>query len=192
MLLYSELSHVTIQYVNNLLKDPNSYPELIEKAFRYAEKAVDLDPTSATAYSAKALALFQGCNAVESFKTYKKAVEVEPNHSDSMLFLMLGYSYAALGIDLAQSEVFMEKCRIMDPISPIAKSCQGWRYIYLGQFQKALDEFTEWQHVMEQIKSPANIWFVWLHGHNKDFKESFRILDKVIENHPNHLMARLG
>jgi TolB-like protein/TPR repeat protein len=192
VLLYSELSHVTIQYVNNLLKDPNSYPELIEKAFRYAEKAVDLDPTSATAYSAKALALFQGCNAVESFKTYKKAVEVEPNHSDSMLFLMLGYFYAALGIDLAQSEVFLEKCRIMDPISPIAKSCHGWRYIYLGQFQKALDEFTEWKYVMEQIQSPVNIWFVWLHGLNKDFKESFQILDQVIQNHPNHLMARLG
>jgi len=191
-LLYSELSHVTIQYVNNLLKDPNSYPELIEKAIQYAEKAVSLDPASATAYSAKALALFQGCNAIESFKTYKKAVEVEPNHSDSMLFLALGYFYAALGIDLIQAEVLLEKCRIMDPISPIAKTCHGWRFIYLGQFQKAVDEFTEWQHVMEQIKSPANIFFVWLHGLNKDFKESFRIVDQVIENHPNHLMARLG
>jgi TolB-like protein/TPR repeat protein len=191
-LLYSELSHVTIQYVNNLLKDPNSYPELIEKAYQYAEKAISLNPVSATAYSAKALALFQGCNATESFKTFKKAIEVEPNHSDSMLFLLLGYLYAATGLDQYQAEVFMEKCRIMDPLSPLAKTCHGWRHIFLGQFQQAVDEFTEWQRVMEQIKSPANIWFVWLHGLNKDFEESFKIADQVTKNHPDHLMARLG
>ena len=191
-LLYSELSHVTIQYVNNLLKDPDSYPKLIEKAIQYAEKAVILDPTSATSYCAKALALFQGCNAVESFKTFRKAEEVEPYNSDSSLFLLLGYMFASTGVDLNKSEVYLEKCRIMDPLSPISKTSHGWRFVYQGQFQKAVDEFTEWQNVMEQIKSPANIWFVWFHGLNKDFEESFRILDQVIENHPDHLMARLG
>ena len=191
-LLYSELSHATIQYVNNLLKDPDTYPELIEKAYQYAEKAVSLNPVSATAHSAKAMALFQGCNPTESFKTFKKAIAVEPNHSDSMLFLLLGYLYAATGLDRYQAEVLMEKCKIMDPVSPLAKTSHGWRFVFLGQFQKAVVEFSEWQRVMEQINSPANIWFVWFHGLNNDFKESFRIVDQVISSHPKHLMAFLG
>jgi TolB-like protein/TPR repeat protein len=191
-LLYAELSHVTIQYINNLLKDPKTYPKLIEKAIQYAEKAVNLDPASATSYYAKGLAVFQGCNAVESFRTFKKALEVEPYNNDSSLFLLLGYMYASTGVDLNKSEVYLEKGRIMDPLSPLSKTGHGWRYIYQGQFQKAASEFSEWQNVMEQIKSPANIFFVWVHGLNNDFKESFRILDLVIENQPDHLMAQLG
>ncbi len=37
-LLYTELCHTNVQYVNNLLKDPNLYPELLSKADQYAKK----------------------------------------------------------------------------------------------------------------------------------------------------------
>ena len=191
-LLYAELSHVTIQYVNNLLKDPEAYPELIKKAYKYAEKAVSLNPLSATAYSAKALSLFQSCNPVESFRNFKKAVEIEPNHSDSMLYLLLGYLYASTGLDMHKSEILLEKCRIMDPLTPISKTSHGWRFVYLGKFSEAIEEFTEWQRVMEQIKSPANLWFAWFNGLNKNFIDSNRIIDGLITNHPDHIMASLG
>jgi len=191
-LFYSELSHVTIQYVNNLIVDPVTYPELIGRALKYAEKAVSLNPHSATAYSAKALPLYQSCNPVESFKNFKKAIEIEPNHSDSMLYLLLGYLYASTGLDMNKSENLMEKCRIMDPISPHAKTCHGWRLVFLGQFQAAVDEFAEWQHVMEQIKSPTILWFAWFQGLNKNFNESSRIIGDIISNHPDHIMASLG
>jgi tetratricopeptide (TPR) repeat protein len=174
------------------LKDPDTYPELIEKAYQYGKKAVCLNPASATAYFGKALALFQGCNFLESFKTYKKAIEVEPNQTDPMLFLLLGYLYASTGLDLEQSEVFMEKCRTIDPLTPISKTCHGWRLIYLGKFQEAVDEFGEWQDVMEQIKSPMTTFFVWCHGLNNDFKEAFRIADEVILNNPDHIAASMS
>jgi len=191
-LFYSEMSHIYVQYVNNLLKDPDIYPELIEKANLYAEKAVILNPFSATAYSAKALALFQSCKLKESFIMYRKAVAVEPNHSDSMLFLILGYLYASTGLDLKEAEVFMEKARKMDPVSVLARTCHGWRHFYLGQFQETVDEFAEWQQIMEQENSTANTCFVWFHGFNRNYKESFRIADRLIMSFPNHIMASLA
>ncbi len=74
----------------------------------------------------------------------------------------------------------------------MSKTSQGWRLIYTGEFQKMVEEFEEWQQVMEQIKSPTTIWFAWWHGLNKDYKESFRIIDQIVANHPNHIMASLG
>ena len=80
----------------------------------------------------------------------------------------------------------------IDPVTPLSKTCQGWRLLFTGEFQEMVDEFKEWQQVMEQIKSPTSIWFAWWHGLNKDFNESFRIIDWVISEHPEHIMAFLG
>jgi TolB-like protein/TPR repeat protein len=191
-LFYSELSHVTIQYVNNLMKDPDTYPELIEKAYKYAEKAVSLNPFSATAYTAKALARFQSCNIVESYRNFRKAIEVEPNYNDPILPLLLGYLYAATGLDMHKSELMLERCRVMDPLTPVSRTSHGWRLIYLGKFKEAVEEFNDLQHVMEQIKTPTSLWFAWFHGLNKNYIESFRIIDNLVADHPDHIMASLG
>jgi tetratricopeptide (TPR) repeat protein len=191
-LLYTELCHVYVQYVNNLLMDPESYPELLAKADDYAKKALSLNPVSALAHYAQGMALYQGCHPKEALESWEKAIAIEPNHSESMLYFILGFMYSATGLDLDKAEKLMEKAQIIDPVTPIVKTCQGWRLLFTGEFQKMVDEFEEWKQVMEQIKSPTSIWFAWWHGLNKDFKESFRIIDWVVSNHPKHIMASLG
>jgi len=190
-LFYSELSHVTIQYVNNLIVDPVTYPELIGRALKYAEKAVRLNPNSATANSAKALALYQGCNIIESFRSLRRANEVEPNHNDSMLTLLLGFLYAETGIDLQMSETLLERARIMDPLTPITKDSQGWRLFFEGKFQESLNEFAEWQRQLEQINAPFLTWFVWENGLNRNFEEADRIICQIATSNPGHIMVRL-
>jgi len=191
-LLYTELCHANVQYVNNLLKDPNEYPELLAKADEFAKSALKVNPNSAVAHYAQGLALFQSCHLKEAIQSYERAIEIEPNTSESMIFLILGYLYASTGLNMGKSFDYLERCKILDPATPLAKSSQGWRLIYTGEHQKMVEAFEEWQQVMEQVKSPTSICFAWFHGLNKDFDESSRIINWVISEYPGHIMASLG
>ena len=191
-LLYAELSHTYVQYVNNLLKDPESYPELLDISDKYAKKALKINPNLAVAHYAQGLVLYQSCNPKAAIQCFERAITIEPNHSESMLYLVLGFMYAATGLNLSKSFNLLEKGKKLDPVSPVSKTGQGWRLLFTGEYQEMVDEFEEWKLVMEEIKSPTSIWFAWLHGLNKDFNESFRIIEWVVSHHPGHIMASLG
>ena len=183
---------VNVRSVNNLMKDPNNYPELLAKANHFAEKAIQVNPTSASTYYAQGLAFYQSCHPKEAFKSWKKAIAIEPTHSDPMLYLMLGFMYSATGLDLIEADKLLEKAKIVDPLTPLIKICQGWRLLFQGKFQNVVEEFAEWQNSLEQINSPFMIVGAWTHGLNQDFKEAFRIIEQLISNNPKQIMSSLG
>jgi len=191
-LLYSELCHVNVQFVNNLLKDPNNYQELLTQAKLYAEKAIMLNPNSASAYYAKGLALYQSCHPKEAIESWRKAIDIEPNHSEPMLFLMLGFIYSMMGLDLKEAKKLLDKAKKMDPLTPIVKTSQGWRLFFEGKFQESLNEFAEWQHQLEQVSSPFLIWFIWSQGLNGNFKEADKIIVQLTSSNPKHISSSLS
>lgn len=191
-LLLSELCHVNLQYVNNLMKDPNKYPELLSKVNHYADRAIQVNPLSASSYYSKGLAFMQSCHPKETINSFRKAIAIEPNHSEPMLNLLLGYMYSATGLDLIEAEKVMEKAKNMDPLTPIVKTCQGWRLLFQGEFTNAVKEFTEWQNSLEKIDSPFMIVGAWNHGLNQDHKKAIRIIDQLVTHKPKHIMSSLG
>ena len=191
-LLYTELCHVNVQYVNNLLKDPGTYSDLLLKANQYALKAVQTNPSSAQAYYARGMAMLQSCHPRETIENWNKAIEIDPNHPEPMLFLLQGFMYSVTGLDLKEAEALMRKAGEMDPLNLLTKTGQGWRLIYEGRFQEALDEFADWQLQLEQFNSTFLLFFVWQNGLNKDFKEAFRIADKISNDHPKHIASNLA
>ena len=134
-LLYTELCNVNIHYVNNLLKDPDIYPELLKQANLFAEKAKKLNPDSASAYYAKGMAFYQSCHPKEAIESWRKAIDININYSEPMLFLMLGYMYSMTGLDLKEAEKLLEKGKLVDPLTPITKTSQGWRLFLKENFR---------------------------------------------------------
>jgi TolB-like protein len=191
-LLLSELCHVNVQYVNNLMKDPNDYPKILSKANQYAERAIQKNPYSASSYYAQGIAAMQSCQPKETINSFKKAIAIEPNHSEPMLYVLLGYMYSAAGLDLIEAEKLMEKAKNMDPLTPIVKTCQGWRLFFQGEFQESVEELAEWQNSLEQINSPFMMWGAWIQGLNQNYKEAFRIIDQLISNKPEHFSSSFG
>ena len=191
-LLYSEMSLVNVQYVNNLLKDPDEYPELLAKADHYAEQALMVNPNSASAFWAKGCTLFQSCHPVEAIDILRKAIRLEPNSSESALWYILGYLYSATGCDLEEAEKLIEKAKTIDPLTLIIKAGQGWRLFFLGKFQESVNEFAEWQHFLEQGNTPIIILNAWNNGLNRNFKEAFRIIDNLVLANPTHIFSSLG
>jgi tetratricopeptide (TPR) repeat protein len=178
--------------VNHLLKDPFTYKEILTKSFQYAQKSIQLNPKSATAYFALGGSLFQSCNLQKAIDCFEKALILEPNHNDSMLFIILGYLYASLDIDQAESERLMNKAIDIDPLIPMIKTAHGWRLFYLGKFQESINEFREWQIELEQMKSPYLIMLAWIHGLNKNIDESIRIIDPIVDNDSKGILNELG
>lgn len=191
-LLHAEMSHSLLQYVNNLLKDPFTYKEILTKSIQYAQKSIQLNPKSATAYYALGSSLFQSCNIQKAIDCYEKALILEPNHNDSMLFLVLGYLYASLDIDQTESERLMNKAIDIDPLIPMIKTAHGWRLFYLGKFQESINEFKEWQTVLEKVNSPFLIMLAWIHGMNKNMDESIRLIDPIVNNDSKGTLNELG
>ena len=191
-LLYAELSLTNVQYVNNLMKDPFTYKDILTKAKQYAQKATEIDPNSVISLYAKGMALYQNCNPYEAFQSWKKAITIEPNNSESYLFLLLGYMYSATGLDQDEAMRLLDRAKNIDPLSIIVKTCFGWGYIWQGKFQETIDEWTEWQVALEAINAPFLIASAWTYGLNQDFNEAIRLIDKFVASDPTHVMASLG
>jgi tetratricopeptide (TPR) repeat protein len=191
-LLFTELCHVNAQYVNNLLKDPGNYGQILSKANQYALKAVQTNPSSGLAYYARGLALYQSCNPREAIENWRKAIQIDPNLPEPMLFLMLGYMYSMTGLDMKEAELLFKKAGEMDPLNLLFKTCKGWGFIFKGKFQKALDDFAAWQRHAEQTHSQFILFWVWLNGLNRNYKEAFRIVDLMARIHPDHIGSDLA
>jgi len=191
-LFYSELCHSNVQYVNLLLKDPSQYPKLLEKANEYADKAVQVNPESASVYYAQGIAFHQSGKPFDAIKSFRKALSLEPNYSDPMLYAMLGYHYCATGFNTTEGELLFEKAMMMDPMSPVIKGCHGWSMVFDGKFQESVDEMKEWQQSLEQVNSPFIIVIAWAHALNQELSEACRLIDLFVKVYPDHILSSLG
>ncbi len=191
-LFYSELCHSNVQHVNQLNKNPDQNSELLDKAKQYADKAIQISAESASAYYAQGLAFHQSGNPYGAINSFRKAILIEPNHSESGLFLMLGYHYAATGFNQAETNILFEKAKRMDPMSLLIKGGHGWSRMFVGNFQESVDEMNEWKQSLEKVNSPFVIVPAWIHGLNQDFQEAFRLIDQLVNNNPKHILSSLG
>ena len=191
-LLYAELCHTNVQYVNNLMKDPFTYKDLLNKAKQYAQKAIEMSPSSALSLYSQGMALYQSCNPIEAMQSWKKAITIEPNSSESMIYLLLGFMYSATGLDQDEAMRLFKRAKSIDPLTAIVKTCDGWGLIWQGKFEETINEWAEWQEALESINSPFVIACAWIYGLNQEFNEAIRIIDKFVASAPTHIMSSLG
>lgn len=71
----------------------------------------------------------------ESIKAFKAALEIDPDHVQSLNYL--AYTYAELGTNLDEAEVFAKKALRLAPNDPYILDTVGWIYFKKGNFEEA-------------------------------------------------------
>ncbi len=110
----------------------------IKKAFVSADKAIELAPDLAMAYSVRGLLRhrlswdWKGAQA-----DFKRAVSLDPNDAQTYYYAQ-GYAQA-LFFAGHQNEAFAmdRKATTLDPLSPEAWSVLGWHHAFAGQYPEA-------------------------------------------------------
>jgi serine/threonine-protein kinase len=102
-----------------------------------AEKAIQLDPLSAEAHSAQGMALARDGQWEQSEKSFRRAIEIDPNRSETY-----SYYYFFLLAPLGRIEEAVRQMRVAekaDPLSPDVHRFLAHALIYAGRYSDAAD-----------------------------------------------------
>lgn len=185
-LIYAGLGHVYWQYVNAGFK-PDDY---IEKAEECINKVFELDPDSSKGHFLLGAInqTFRG-NQQLSIKHLKKALEINPNDSDALTWLTLGY--AGYVGKTSAAYPLVERFIQVDPLNRLSQEFLWWPYFYEGKFELALETSRKWY--MKEPDNPLNqVFYAYTLIYNNRFDEAFAIADQSYKTSPNNPMAIQG
>jgi len=130
-LLYAALGNVYLEYSRIWIKQEDA----LDKAEEYAQKALELDPETAQAYTVLALSHYMRGITKDMVRLLQKGYSIDPN--DIILIQYLGWSYVIKG---KTSEALSLANRILelDPINPIS-GFLGVVLFYQGKFTEAAE-----------------------------------------------------
>lgn len=114
----------------------NHDPAVLDLALSYAERAVELEPKSAYAISILGWAHLWLRNRDESIAESRRAVALDPNNAEALLFLSIALSSAGLG---EESLYYIEKAKRFTPITNVFyEMAHGNSYYVLRDYKKAI------------------------------------------------------
>lgn len=119
----------------------NSDPAVLELALSHAERAVALDPQSPYAISMVGWVQLWRQNRDESIAECRRAVALDPNNAEVLLFLSVALSSAGLA---EEALYYIEKSKRFTPTSsPFHEMAQGNCYFVLKEYQKAIAAYEQ-------------------------------------------------
>jgi TolB-like protein/class 3 adenylate cyclase/Tfp pilus assembly protein PilF len=165
--------------------------EAFKVVHRYSDKAIQLDSSLATGYSAKGAAyLLYDWKWKEAYEYLIKAVELNPATTEAHQLLSLYYLSTGQKLDAV---AIMEKALEADPISPIVNQYLAQTYICAGRTDEAiillnrlLELYPNMRAVMEALG-----YSIGLKGDWKKAVEIFEEIHRLIKN-PLKGLAPLG
>jgi serine/threonine-protein kinase len=109
----------------------------IPQAKAAAEQALAIDETMAEAHvSLGCLRAIYDRDWQESEKEFKRALELNPNHSTAHYWYALWYLLPTGQFDLALAEI--KKALELDPLSLVLKAGIGWQFYFARQYNQAI------------------------------------------------------
>jgi len=99
------------------------------------EKTFAINPTSSHGFSLKGLLSYSEGNIAEAIQSLKKAIEVQPDNAEALLWLSINNNYVG---NFEQANKYADRARLVDPLLPINTVIKGVVYIYQGEFDEAI------------------------------------------------------
>ncbi len=132
-LLYAALAWVYAQLVNIGARQD----EWIEKARVFANKALELAPTSSEAYHIRGLiaSYFEG-SVLKALECQRQALKFNPADSDALF--ELAFDSAMIG-RMDEARALEVQLRSIDPLTQKADAVKSWILLLNGQFQEHLE-----------------------------------------------------
>jgi tetratricopeptide (TPR) repeat protein len=154
------------------------FAETSDAAKRAATKAVELDPTSAEAYSALGFAtVTRDFDWAVAEGEHRRAVEINPNYATghhwyAFHLLMVGRFEDALKEMLRASE--------LDPLSPSIMQSLGWAYYHARRFDESVSTFKK---LVETVPDFAfgGITYAWVLRHIGRTDEAVKVAEKALD-----------
>src|SRR5207244_601775 len=126
-----------------------------KEAFRRMEeaatKALDKDPTLASAHGSLALVkLHRDWDWAGAEQHFRRALELNPSNAD------IHHDYAHLLLVMRrdrESVTETERAVALDPFNPMLNACLGWHRLFAGEYDQAIEAATRALQIQ-----PANFW----------------------------------
>ena len=125
--------------------------EAFERMEQAATKAVDKDPTLASAHGSLALVkLHRDWDWAGAEQHFRHALELNPSNAD------IHHDYAHLLLVMRrdrESVAETERAVALDPFNPMLNACLGWHRLFAGEYDQAIEAATRSLQIQ-----PANFW----------------------------------
>jgi TolB-like protein/Tfp pilus assembly protein PilF len=162
---------------------------------RAASRAVELDPTQASAYGSLALSkLHQQWNWSGAEQDFRHALRIDPGNAEVRHYFAHFLLWANRPDESARE---CNRAVELDPFNPDLVSCLGWHDIHVGDFDGAV-EWARRALTLQQDHPWALVIMGWAYEQKQMFQESLAALRKTVINSAlktssiAHVFARSG
>ncbi len=125
--------------------------EAFQRMEEAATKALDKDPTLASAHGSLALVkLHRDWDWAGAEQHFRRALELNPSNAD------IHHDYAHLLLVMRrdrESVTETERAVALDPFNPMLNACLGWHRLFAGEYDQAIEAATRALRIQ-----PANFW----------------------------------
>ena len=185
---YSGLSK-TLSLLNIYSQSDHRFSESHKESYKYASKALELDPANAEAYLTFGIAKSQyDWQWLEAEKAYAKAVEMNPNDAEINNFL--GDFYRLLA-DYKKAEKFELRALELDPLHAVNHWDLGTVYLNMNKLEKARDYFRSALRIdpaLIQLIHPTMTYAYISHPFMDELDSAVRRLDNTTNITPSIML----
>ena len=184
-LLYAGLGQVYFQFYDSGIRQEEKYlnklKDCIVKIFKY-------NPNSASGFQLSGLLKLKKENAITAYRDFKRAFELNPSDSETMLWLFYILSFHLGRNSLAAPLV--KRVFEIDPLNPVI-NCFSASYYYMeGNFEKALENFKKWYEMAPD--SVAATWYYGMFlGWNHGYQGASDFIDQFYLRNPDNFFAKV-
>ena len=184
-LLYGIMSTAYLYFSHFAIRpDPSNE----EKAYKYATKSLAINPDCVQGYLTLGEIENKKGNIQQAVNIFKKIRQLDPNHTDAMVWLMV--SYIVVGRPEAAIPI-SERLVQVDPLSIYAYQMQGDIKFYRGQIKESLPYFRWW--LQKDPETPfVRCLCSWNFALNGELKECFDVLDSIIKDTPTLIYGKIA
>jgi TolB-like protein/lipoprotein NlpI len=184
-LLYAGLGQVYFQFYDSGIRQEEEYlnklKDCIVKIFKY-------NPNSANGFQLSGLLKLKKENALKAYGDFKRAFELNPSDTETMLWLNYILSFHLGRNTLAAPLV--KKAFEIDPLNPVI-NCFSASYYYMeGNIEKALENFKKW-HEMAPDSVVADWYYAMFMGWSHDYQGAYDFIDHFRQKNPDNFFAKV-
>lgn len=187
-LLFAAEGMIYWQYVNVGLRPATTFEEYLQKAEACVAKIFEMNAQSAKGYALRGSIRNNRGDPAGSMRDFKRALALDPNDSESLLWL--GYDYAVAG-QISVAIAFSDRLLQVDPLTSINVCMRGMVSMFDGQFDDAL----RWSQRSVDIDpdNPTNrTMHAYMLAANQRGDEAITILEAVARDTPEMGWAKLA
>jgi len=173
------------QYINAGINPDKKY---LKEIHDIIEKVFVLNPDFAQSYFLRGIYNYQQQNIKAAVNDLKTAMQLDPNHPDTLI--ELARIYISAGKSDAARPLVKHLLNI-DPLTPLNQCFPGFIDFSEGKF----DEIVEPHYRMYQLdtKSPFGLWgYSWSLFWNKRFNEAYDVIEILNNENPESVFTKIA